>query len=86
MFVLHPHLLLQSLISRPCCPPGLSGMTTFWRRVLGDGECDEEECGHGEEETVPGWTAATDALLQFWDLRVVIIIYGEKVRERTESG
>lgn len=52
--------------------------------MLGDAECDEEECGHCEEETVPGWTAATDALLQFWDLRVVIIVCGEKVRERGE--
>lgn len=54
--------------------------------MLGDGECDEEECGHGEEKMVPGWTVATDALLQFRDLRVVIIVYGQKVRERTESA
>lgn len=46
--------------------------------MLGDGEGNEEERGHCEEEMVPGWTAATDALLQFWDLRVVIIICREK--------
>lgn len=60
-------------------------MTTSCRRVLGDGECDEEERGHREEETVPGWTAATDALLQFRDLMVVIVVYREKVREGTEK-
>lgn len=53
--------------------------------MLGDGERDEEESGHCEEEMVPGWTAAADALLQFRDLRVVIIICEVKGREGNYS-
>ncbi|TTB12818.1 hypothetical protein Baya_14285 [Bagarius yarrelli] len=53
-----------------------------WRRVLGDGERDEKERGHREEKSIPGWTAAADALLQFWDLRIIIIICEEKLISR----
>lgn len=53
--------------------------------MLGDGQRDEEEYGHREQEAVPGWTAPTDALLQFRDLGVVVIVCGKKVRERTEK-